>query len=189
MDTSLDWSGGREHIPVWPAERESRWFERSPFSLGRGRPADGGGGVGGGAYAVAHGLPGPGAMRYLISYIRVSNLLLLALAGGVAFLTFVAVGRVFPGEYIPESPDADEPYPFSLTPEFPVDSAEDEAALRAAVKAFLTDTEWSETYKGSEDWDFRDVAVLTIIGGRVGVYGEVVLPAPESRDGPLAFTR
>ena len=128
-------------------------------------------------------------MRYLISYIRVSNLLLLALAGGVAFLTFVAVGRVFPGEYIPESPDADEPYPFSLTPEFPVASAEDEAALRAAVNAFLTDTEWSETYKGSEDWDFRDVAVLTIVGGRVGVYGDVAFPAPVSRDGSLTFIR
>ena len=31
MDASLDWGGGREHIPVWPEERESRWFERSPF--------------------------------------------------------------------------------------------------------------------------------------------------------------
>ena len=77
-------------------------------------------------------------MKSFTAYIKVGNLFLLALAGGAAFLVFMAFGIVFPSVYTPESPDAEEVYPFSLTSEFPVSNLEDEAALKAAVTTFLT---------------------------------------------------
>ena len=128
-------------------------------------------------------------MKRLKPYIRVSNFFLLALAGGVAFLIFVAVGRIFPSVYTPESPDSNEPYPFSLTPEFPVASSGDEAALRAASVAFLGSPEWNGPGVLISGWEFADVAALTRNGQRVGVYGDVAFPSPVTLAGEMTFIR
>lgn len=82
-----------------------------------------------------------------------------------------------------------EPYPFSQTPEFPVASVEDEAALLAAVTAFLGSPEWTDQGTHLEGWGFSGVAALTRNGQRVGVYGDAAFPSPVTLAGEITFVR
>ena len=82
-----------------------------------------------------------------------------------------------------------EDYPFSLPPEFPVASSDDEVALRAAVNAVLSAPEWSEAAAHPDSWEFSGIAVLTRNGERAGVYGDADFAALVSLPGPLTFIR
>ena len=82
-----------------------------------------------------------------------------------------------------------EPYPFSQTPEFPVASSGDEAALRVALAAFLDSPNWTGQGAHLESWGFSDVAALTRNGQRVGVYGDAAFPSPVALTGEMTFVR
>ena len=125
--------------------------------------------MGGRAYAVAGRAAGP-----LLFSVTARALL--------AVVVFLVTGAACSGQ-------ANEPYPFSLNPEFPVASSDDEAALRTVAAAFLDSPDWTGPGVHISGWEFAEVAALTRNGQRVGVYGDVAFPSPVALAGEMTFVR
>ena len=110
----------------------------------------------------------------------VGNILLLALAVGVAILVGLAVWVSIAPHSGPREGDE---YPFPSAAEFPAATEDDRVALASVAAAFLRDMGWSPPAGESRGWYFADVAVLTLDGRRAGTYGLLTLDAPVDLSG------
>ncbi len=75
-------------------------------------------------------------------------------------------------------PEENDEYPIGSSPEFPVVTEYDVAALDGAASRFLLGVGWSAPEGHSRGWRFGHVGVITFSGHRAGVYGVLMLVVP-----------